>query len=191
MIRQHAVRRFHVASKYPDVSLLKGVVSPEVLEALRGATEQLHRAGVRHALAGGLAVGAWGYPRASKDVDFLVGNEAFIVHGAGFVTFAPGVPITFNGIAIDSLSATPDEVFLAESLGRAVVDEGVPILPIEALIYMKLKSPREKDRVDVIELVKAGIATGPVREWLAKHAPDMARRFEAAVEQARRESDAE
>ncbi len=190
MIRQHAVRRFHVATEYPDLALPAGVVRSEVLEALRGASEQLRKAGIRHALCGGLAVGAWGYPRATKDVNFLVGSEAFVVHGGGFVTLAQGVPITFKGVPVDALSASDDESFLAEAPGRAVVRQGVPILPLEALVYMKLKSPRERDRVDVIELVKAGIAPGPVAEWLSRHAPEIARRFEAAREQARRESEA-
>lgn len=191
MIRQYAVRRYDVATEYPDISLLDGVVSAQVLEALRGASEQLKKAGVRHALAGALAVGAWGYPRASKGVDFLVGNEAFIVHGGGFVTSATGVPINFKGVAIDSLSASKDEGFLEEALQRAVIKQGVPILPLEALVYMKLKSPREKDRVDVIELIKAGIRTDGVTEWLARNAPDQAKRFEDARQQAKRESEAE
>ncbi len=177
-----------MASEFPALSLLQGVVSQEVLEALRGASAQLARAGVRHALAGALAVGAWGYPRASKDVDFLVGDEAFIVHGGGFVTFAPGVPIAFKGVAVDSLSASKDELFLAEALERAVRVDGVPVLPLEALVYMKLKSPREKDRADVIELLKAGNAASPILDWLGARAPEMARRFQAAADQARRES---
>ncbi len=44
---------------------------------MRSSSLQLTCAGVRHVLIGALAVGAWGYPRASKDVDFLVGDEAF------------------------------------------------------------------------------------------------------------------
>ena len=41
---------------------------------------------------GGLAVGANGFPRATKDVAFLVGDEAFERHPGGLVTFRPGVP---------------------------------------------------------------------------------------------------
>ncbi len=179
-----------MATEFPDLSLPAGVVRSEVIEALRAASQQFTKLGIRHALCGGLAVGAWGYPRATRDVDFLVGNEAFIVHGGGFVTFAPGVPITFKGVAVDSISASEDEGFLAEALDRATTREGIPILPLEALVYMKLKSPRERDRVDVIEMVKAGIAADRVEEWLERHAPAMAQRFRSAVEQAKRETDA-
>ena len=40
---------------------------------MRAAAAQLDRRGVRHWL-GGLAVGAHGFPRATKNVDFLVGD---------------------------------------------------------------------------------------------------------------------
>ncbi len=59
----------------PDLSSVEGVVAPGVLDAMRRASEVLTRLGVRHALVGGLVVGAHGYPRATKDVDFLVGDE--------------------------------------------------------------------------------------------------------------------
>ncbi len=66
-----------MGSEFPDLSLLTGVVAPEILNAMRAAAAKLESAGIRHALAGALAVGAHGYPRASKDVDFVVGDEAF------------------------------------------------------------------------------------------------------------------
>jgi hypothetical protein len=174
----------------PDVSLLEGVVSERVLAAMRAASGRLKAAGVTHALAGALAVGAHGYPRAGKDVNFVVGPEAFTIHGGGVVTINPEVPIRVGDVVVDPLSVGPDEPWLLEAVRKAPLSQGIPVLPLEALVSMKLKSPREKDRVDVIELVKAGIATGPVREWLGKHAPGPARRFEEAVEQARRESEA-
>src|SRR5438552_2373520 len=96
-------RPFRMASKVPDLSLLNSVVAPEILAAMRSASAQFGRAGVRHALVGGLAVGAWGYPRASKDVNFLVGDEAFECHEGGIVTMAAGVPIRASGIPIDHL----------------------------------------------------------------------------------------
>src|SRR5438093_2280168 len=83
-------RVHRMATKVPDISLLDGVVAPEILAAMRAASAQLTRTGVRHALIGALAVGAWGYPRASKAVDFLAGDEAFEQHEGGIVTMAPG-----------------------------------------------------------------------------------------------------
>ncbi|HSN99340.1 MAG TPA: hypothetical protein VLS89_13685, partial [Candidatus Nanopelagicales bacterium] len=81
-----ALRKPPRPTHLPDLSLLEGIVAPRVLDALRAASQQLTRVGIRHALVGGLAVGAHGHPRATKDVDFLVGDEAFAHHGGGLVT---------------------------------------------------------------------------------------------------------
>ena len=176
-----------MASELPDLAPVFDVNRPEIQEATRGASEALTRAGVQHVLVGGLAVGAWGYPRWSKDVDFLVSDSAFITHQGGFVTFAPGVPISFAGIAIDSLSIAPDEGFLGETLEDPLVVDGIPLVSVEALVYLKLKSPRQKDRADVVELIKAGIDYRAVEAWLDINSPAMATRFSNAMLRAARE----
>ena len=56
---------------------LEQVVSARVLDDARRVSATLTELGVPHALVGGLAVGLHGHPRATKDVDFLVGAEAF------------------------------------------------------------------------------------------------------------------
>jgi hypothetical protein len=76
----------------PDPSLLRDVVSPKVLDALRLASEALGRAGVQHVVVGGLAVCANGHARNTKDVHFLVGAEAFHHHESGLVTLRSEVP---------------------------------------------------------------------------------------------------
>jgi hypothetical protein len=45
-------RVFRMAARVPDITLLNGVVAPEVLDAMRSASTQLARAGIRHALVG-------------------------------------------------------------------------------------------------------------------------------------------
>jgi hypothetical protein len=77
------------------------------------------------------------------------------------------------------LSAQPDE----GALGAVpVVRTGaeVPVAPIEALIHLKLKSPRLKDAADVIELLKAGIDRARCRAWLATNAPALASQVRGA-----------
>jgi len=164
----------------PDLALLEDVVASKVLDAMKVASSALTKLGIRHVVVGGLAVGANGHPRATKDVDFLVGDEAFERHPGGFVTMRPGVPIQVNGVAIDLLSIGDGEEHLATAL------ETSPGSAIEApqLVYLKLKSPRQKDRVDVIELVKAGIDIDASRRYLAAHAPQLVPRFDDAVAQA-------
>jgi hypothetical protein len=164
----------------PDPSLLKDVVAAAVLDAWKLASEALVRAGIRHVVVGGLAVGANGFPRATRDVDFLVGSEAFEHHPGGLVTLRAGVPFQVNGVAVDFLSADKDEAFLEAALA------GPPGSMIDAppLIYLKLKSPRHKDRTDVIELVKAGIDVDACRAYLAAHAPAFVALLDEAIARA-------
>jgi hypothetical protein len=169
----------------PDPSLLVGVVAPEVLDAMTVASTALKRAGVRHVVAGGLAVGANGFPRATRDVDFLVGDEAFEHHAGGLVTLRAGVPFQVNRVAIDFIGPEPDEAFLAAALDA---DAG-SMMEAPPLVYMKLKSPRHKDRTDVIELVKGGIDVDRCRGYLAAHAPSFLAEFEDAVRRARAEEE--
>src|SRR5262249_46920480 len=122
-------RIFRMPSKVPNIALLNGVVAPEILEAMRAASAQLARVGVRHALVGALATGAWGYPRASKYVDFLVGDEAFDQHEGDIVTMASGVPISVGGVPIDHLGVLPHERHLEQAVSHPVVDGTLSIAP--------------------------------------------------------------
>ena len=173
----------------PDLHLLDGVVAPEILHAMRAASAQLSAAGIRHGLAGALAVGAHGYPRATKDVDFLVGDEAFEHHKGGIVSIAPGVPIRINQVAIDPISIIPSERHLDADLNRVEVTGGIPVLPVEALIYLKLTSPRKRDAADVVELIKCGIDEDAMRQYLRQNAPNLMDRFEDLVVAASAEED--
>src|SRR5258707_9095897 len=137
----------HPDGDTPSLARLRGVVAPEILAAVVVASSHLRDAGVPHALAGGLAVGAHGYPRTTDDVDFLVGDEAFVKHAGGLVTLK--VPlIAVGNVRIDFVStdAAKGEV---EQLRSAVENpdrsEQIPIVPLPALVYMKLKAGRQKD----------------------------------------------
>jgi hypothetical protein len=166
-----------------DLRAIFHFVSPQIHAAARKAAAQLDSLDVRHALAGGLAVGAHGYLRATKAIDFLVGEEAFEQHG-GFVAFKPGVPIEVDGIRIDYLSPAGLGAQLETVLDNLPVSEGIGVVPLEALIYMKLVARRRQDVLDVVELVKAGADVKTVRGWLARHAPDYLSRFNELVEEA-------
>src|SRR5262250_3104973 len=144
-------------------------VAPQVREAVIQAASQLNSLRIRYALAGGLAVGAHGYIRATTDVDFLVGEEAFDHQGV-LVAFKAGVPIEVDGIRIDYLSPTSLGPQMDEVLNHPPMSEGLAVVPIEALIYMKLVAKRRKDLVDVVELVKAGADLTIVREYLKQYA---------------------
>lgn len=158
-------------------------VSPSVREAALKTAAQLDHLGIRHALAGGLAVGAHGYIRATTDVDFLVGEEAFDHQGL-LVAFKAGVPIEVGGIRIDYLSPTALGPQLEKDLDHPQTSEGLAIVSIEALIYMKLVAKRRKDLVDVVELIKAGANLTALRDYLKQYAADLLSLFEELANEA-------
>jgi hypothetical protein len=164
----------------PDPGLLADVIAPRVLDAWHAASDALARAGVRHVVIGGLAVGANGYPRATKDVDFLVGDEAFQRHAGGLVTMNPAIPIEVNGVAIDYLSPHAGE----DHLGLALSEPPGSFIDVMRLVYMKLKASRLQDRADIAGLVKAGIDIDECRGYLGQHAPALVSAFDKLVAQA-------
>ena len=164
----------------PDPKLLEDVVAARVLAAWRVASEALTRAGVNHVVVGGLAVGANGYPRATKDVDFLVGDDAFVQHAGGLVTMNPALPIAVDGVAIDYVSPRDGEAHLAAALSSP---PGSFIDPIR-LVYMKLRAGRLRDRGDVAGLVNAGLDVDACRSYLAANAADLVESFDDIVAKA-------
>jgi len=91
-------------------------------------------------------------------------------------------------VVVDPLSIAADERHLDAAVSAALGDD-VPVLPIEPLIYLKLKSPRRRDAADVIELLKQGVNPAPVLAYLDRHASDLKQKFlelvrEAAAEEA-------
>jgi hypothetical protein len=170
-----------MAPTTPDVGLLDDTVAPRILDAMRVASARLTELGVRHVLVGGLAVGAWGHPRATKDVDFLVGDEAFEHHPGGLVTMKYGVPIQVGGVAVDLLSAsTHDREDALEPPGPG----GVRVAPLPVLIYLKLKSPRPQDIADVVELIRLGIERDAIRADLLARSPGLVEKWDRAVAEA-------
>lgn len=145
----------------PDIEANRGVVSDRILEAQAIASEALVKAGIPHLLIGGLAVGAWGHPRATRDVDFLVRQaDAFETHGS-IVTFRRDVPIAVAGIAVDYLVA---EDYGLEALFESSSTPGV--VPIEALFALKLRAHRPQDRADISALIDAGADVPAIERWL-------------------------
>ncbi len=174
----------------PDLSQLRGVVAPEILAAAEVASRKLREAGVPHALAGGLAVGAHGYPRTTDDVDFLVGDEAFLRHAGGLVTLK--VPlIAVGNVRIDMVSIEPsgeEKEQLRPALENPPESEQIPVVPLTALVYMKLKAGRQKDVADLVELLKRGkIDIVGIDHYLQQRAPAYVQRWARVKELAAKE----
>lgn len=164
-----------------DLGPVADVVSDKVWRAMHDASAALRELGVKHALVGGLAVGAHGWPRATKDVDFIVDDSAWIKTDAGLVMMRAGLPVQAHGVAVDTLSVRDDERHLLGAIEAPDVSDGVPIAPVEAIVYMKLSSPRSKDRQDVIELVRAGADVSALRAYLGVNAPHLLPKLDDVV----------
>jgi len=150
---------------------LSGHVPQSYLDGARAASEAFRAAGVRHVLVGGLAVGARGYPRSTRDIDFMVGDEAFEFHGP-LVFPKTGLPVKYSGIPVDWVSLEPGERDALEEFLVEASPGVVPIMPVEPLVAMKLLAGRQKDLADVVELVKSGIDVGAVAHFVAERFPE-------------------
>ncbi len=166
-----------------DLKNIFRFVAPQVREAALKTAARLEQLGIRHALVGGLAVGAHGYVRATTGVDFLVGEEAFEHHGL-IVTFKAGVPIEIDGIRIDYLSSATLGPHIEAALDHPSISEGLPVAPIDALIFMKLKAKRRRDLLDVVELIRAGADLKQARAYVKQYADELTPLLEELVKEA-------
>ncbi len=138
------------------------MLSEPMREAVLAACDAYAALGVPYALVGALAAGALGRPRFTKGVDFLVGGEAFVRHGL-VVSFAKLMPVQAGELAIDAIPLPEQsrrKAILSQALAMAELDETtgrrVPMLAATWLAYMKLASPRGKDRDDIVGMMQAG-----------------------------------
>ncbi len=154
---------------------LADTVAPAVLLKASEVSRRLSEAGVPHALIGGLAVGVHGYPRATKDVDFLVGVEAF-ESMSPFLVYRDDLNDLPKVGVVDLLAVPSEFPALSEHLIASAPAE-IPVIPVEALILLKLHANRPQDRVDVTALLKAGANVAEVQDYLHARAPELASRF--------------
>jgi hypothetical protein len=146
----------------------------DVQKALRKLARLLDEEGIPYAIAGAMALNAYGYQRVTVDVDVLLtraGLEAFRAKslGHGYVEkFAGsrGLRDAEHGVNVDVLVAgefpgdgKPKPVAFPDP-AVAVRSGGIALLPLERLVELKLASGlsaphRLKDLADVLELIRA------------------------------------
>lgn len=153
----------------------------------------LDNAGIEYMLVGGLAVGIWGEPRATVDIDFLVSftvkDCATLrekINNSNAFVFIQDKPMAFEKISllratlksnldifVDFLFADND--FQKEALSRRqtvkVADFTVNIPTPEDLILLKLISGREQDRLDakkVFAMQKKHLDMEYIKKWSEK-----------------------
>jgi len=162
----------------PLDALAQAVAAQVLLDAIE-TSRRLTALGVPHALIGGLAVGLYGQPRATKDVDFLVGDEAF-ERTEPLLVFRPELRDLVRIGVVDLMPLPAGHAELTEYLGVAAGDE-IPVIGPEGLILLKLLADRPQDRADIAALLDHGISAAAVTAYLRRHAPDLVSRFAEIV----------
>lgn len=164
-----------------------------LVKSLKELCQFLDAAGLEYVLVGGLAVGIWGAPRATVDVDFLVSfaktdflllaqqlresNKFVFIHDQPMifqkVSLLRATLKSNTDISIDFLFA--DDDFKKEALKRRIVVQiaGVPvnISTPEDLILLKQMSSRPQDLLDAQKILDSRgseLDMGYMRKWAEK-----------------------
>jgi len=146
----------------------------DVQKALRKLARALDEDGISYAIAGAMALNAYGYQRVTVDVDVLLTREGLAAFkarhlGRGYAekfSGSRGFRDTEHGVNVDVLVAgefpgdgKPKPVAFPDP-AVAVRSGEIALLPLEKLIELKLASGisaphRLKDLADVLELIRA------------------------------------
>lgn len=144
-----------------------------LFDELVAVVRALDQSDVDYALVGGLAVGIWGAPRATKDIDLLIRPEDLArakesVRNLGYqlealpMQFSDGMHMQrVNKVGAGQLM-TVDFILVNANLepawqSRTRRDTDVIALSVisrDALIAMKLAAGRPQDQADVIKLTE-------------------------------------
>jgi hypothetical protein len=164
-------RRFWEAAAFAERFFMG---TDQVHEAMKALCQTLEDDGIPYAIAGAMALNAYGYQRVTVDVDVLLTREGLAAFkaahlGRGWVERSPGskgLRDTVRGVKIDVLltgdypgDGKPKPVAFPDP-AVAVRGPGVMVLPIRSLVELKLASgltnlDRLKDLADVQELIRA------------------------------------
>jgi predicted nucleotidyltransferase len=101
---------------------------------LRQLLEQLVAADVRFVLIGGLAVNAWGYIRATRDVDIVPDPSPANLERLDTLLAGIGGKVDIDGRLLDSNAISPflrtgDRTLVVTDLGRVDILQGLPQIP--------------------------------------------------------------
>jgi predicted nucleotidyltransferase len=137
---------------------------------LRQLVQRFNEAKIEYALCGGMAVALHGYPRFTKDIDFLVPSESLnraieVAATAGFLDDSGRIPFpdsdVYRILKIEGSEYRILDLLVPKSLDtlawtqRLWFDwDGLPICSVsrEGLIEMKLAAGRDIDRIDIKQL---------------------------------------
>lgn len=156
----------------------------KLFEVAKKVSAWLTELGIDHALIGGLAVGVYGFDRATKDVDFLVDEQGRDLIGGRSLGAVRGVADHIDGVDVDFLFGSD------EMLQKGVFIGTVPVIPQVGLVVLKLRAGRRKDQMDIIELVKrGGLNVTKIRDGLQEIDQQLVEEFDSFVAEAELEAD--
>ena len=125
----------------------------KIIEAAKVVSKDLQEKNITHALCGGLALEFYGYSRVTPDVDFAIGADGLEPCPDGDEQFKFERISQVHGIKVDYIIRRPFEVNVQRL-------QGIPVVTLRSLIYIKLRAGREQDREkhinDIAELMKLG-----------------------------------
>jgi hypothetical protein len=141
------------------------VLHPEYQRQLDIAIERLRAAGIPFALAGGIAIGAYGEPRGTKDIDLLLPMASWAPGGAAILR----PPVDVVDLPKIDLIVMPESITALElrALTTSLAWQTIPVLSPEVLAVMKLEAWRPQDRADIATLFEAGLTKDLVAEVLS------------------------
>jgi len=145
-----------------------------VFETVRNLARELEHQGIDYAVVGGLAVGEFGYARATTDVDVLMTRDGLAAFrerclGLGYLPAFAGAMKSFRdtgtGIRIEVLTTgefpgdgKPKPVAFPDPAAVAIEGEDFRFIRLESLLELKLASGltaphRLRDLADVQDLI--------------------------------------
>ena len=111
------------------------------VEAAKLVSEVLRKKNIPHALCGALAVEFYCYPRVTRDVDFVLGDEGLEAHPDGGHRLKEDIG-SARGVKVDFVVRVEFET-TEQSF------EGMPVVSLRSLILMKLRTGRHNDIHDL------------------------------------------
>jgi len=173
----------------------------EVTDRLERICKAMNEAGVPYALVGGQAVALWvasrdpAAVRTTKDVDILLRREDLPrARAAALVADMDYFEVLGVGMFLDRRDSNPrhavhlvwagekvraNHAFPAPTIEqRQSLSPGVEVVSLLGLVWMKLQSDRDQDRVHLRDMIDAGLVG---RDLLAELPPELAARLDALL----------
>jgi hypothetical protein len=173
----------------------------KVHQTMKRLVRRLKRAGIDHAIVGGMAVNVHGYERTTKDVDVLLTRDGFEEFKRRFVpknyNLKPGLKRRFvdcaNNVDVDVLvtglypgSGKPGPIAYPDPRDVGTPAKKIPVVDLVTLVQLKLAARRYLDFGDVVYLIRANKLDESFQERLHK---SVRQDFIECLEENRREEE--